>query len=227
MSRSTLGLAPAVQDYLVAHGVREDRHLAALRDATASLPMARMQISAEQGSLLQLLVRLLDARRCLEVGTFTGYSAMAVVQAMPPDGRLVACDVSEEWTAIARDHWARAGVAGRIDLRLAPALQTLDALLADGQAGTFDLAFIDADKENYAAYYDRCLALLRPGGLVAIDNVLWSGAVADPADTSPSTVALRALNARVIADPRVDVSMVPISDGLTLARKRPTAVSSG
>lgn len=220
MSRSTLGLTPAVQDYLVAHGVREDVHLAALRTATAELPMARMQISAEQGALLQLLARMLGARRCLEVGTFTGYSALAVAQVLPADGRVVACDVSEEWTAIARQHWVRAGVADRIDLRLAPALDTLDALLAAGQAGSFDLAFIDADKANYAAYYERCLALLRPGGLVAIDNVLWSGAVADPADQEASTVALRALNDAVIADPRVDVSMVPIGDGLTLARKR-------
>ncbi len=167
-----------------------------------------------------LLARLMGVRKAIEVGTFTGYSALAVARAMPADGRLVACDVSEAWTGIARRYWREAGVADRIELRLAPALETLDALVAAGEAGTFDFAFIDADKENYDGYYERCLALLRPGGLVMIDNVLWNGSVANPDKTDADTEAIRALNARLRDDRRVSLSLVPIGDGLTLCRKR-------
>jgi caffeoyl-CoA O-methyltransferase len=179
-----------------------------------------MQISPEQGQLLSLLVELVGARRCIEVGVYTGYSSTVVALALPRDGMLVACDVNAEFTDVARRYWRLAGVEERIDLRLAPALATLDALLADGQAQTFDFAFIDADKENYLGYYERCFALLRPGGLLAIDNVLWGGSVADPTDTSGRTQAIRALNERVRGDERVTISLVPIGDGLFLARKR-------
>jgi caffeoyl-CoA O-methyltransferase len=179
-----------------------------------------MQISPEQGQFMALLVELTGVRRALEVGTFTGYSSLSVALAMPPEGRMIACDVSEEYTGIARRYWARAGVADKIDLRLAPALKTLDGLLADGRAGGFDLAFIDADKPSYLGYYERCLQLLRPGGLLLIDNVLWGGEVADPAVKDEDTVAIRALNDRVAGDDRVTLSMLPLGDGLTLARKR-------
>jgi caffeoyl-CoA O-methyltransferase len=187
---------------------------------TAKLPDANMQIAPEQGQLMGLLVRLLGARRALEIGTFTGYSAIAVALQLPPDGRLTACEVSDEWGAIARRYFAEAGVADRIDLRIAPALQTLDILRARGEASTFDFAFIDADKENYAPYYERTLELLRPGGLIAVDNVLWDGKVADAAVHDSATDALRAFNAALHRDARVDLSMVPVGDGLTLAIKR-------
>jgi predicted O-methyltransferase YrrM len=179
-----------------------------------------MQIAPEQGQFMALLVRLLGATRGIEVGVFTGYSSLAVALAMPPAGRLIACDISEEYTAIARRYWAAAGVAGKIELRLAPALETLDALLAEGAAGRFDFGFIDADKGGYADYYERLLALLRPGGLVAVDNTLWGGDVADPANQDPDTLAIREFNEKLRTDERVDVSLVPIGDGLTLARKR-------
>jgi predicted O-methyltransferase YrrM len=220
MSSFTLGLGDQLHAYLLAHGVRESPAARALRAETARLPLARMQVSPEQGALMQLLVRLLGARRTLEVGTFTGYSALVVAQALPPGGEVVACDVSEEWTAIARRHWAAAGVADRITLHLRPALATLDELLAGGAAGGFDFAFIDADKTGYDAYYERALRLLRPGGLVAVDNTLWSGAVADPARQDEDTRAIRALNAKLAADARVDLAMLPVGDGLTLARRR-------
>jgi predicted O-methyltransferase YrrM len=179
-----------------------------------------MQIAPEQGQFMALLVRLLGARRCLEVGVFTGYSTLAVALALPPEGRVIACDISAEYTAIARRHWDAAGVAGRIELRLGPAADTLDALLAAGGAGSYDFAFIDADKPAYPAYYERCLALLRPGGLIAVDNTLWGGAVADPADQEADTRAIRAFNGRLHGDARVDLSLAPIGDGLSLARKR-------
>jgi caffeoyl-CoA O-methyltransferase len=220
MSRRTIHVDDRLYDYLLAVSLREPPALARLREETAHHRSARMQISPEQGQLMQLLVRLIGARRTIEVGVFTGYSALAVALALPAEGRVLACDVSEEFTAVARRHWAAAGVAGRIELVLAPALQTLDARLAAGEAGDYDFAFIDADKTNYAGYYERVLRLLRPGGLVAIDNTLWSGAVADPAVTDADTVALRALNAALLRDERVDLSLVPIGDGLTLARKR-------
>jgi caffeoyl-CoA O-methyltransferase len=207
--------------YLQDVSLREPDILARLRAETATLPMARMQIAPEQGQFMQLLVRLMGARRCLEVGVFTGYSSLAVALALPADGRLVACDRNAEWTAIARRYWTEAGVAAKIDLRLAPAIVTLDTLLRDGQAGTYDFAFIDADKENYANYFARALTLLRPGGLIAVDNTLWDGAVADPSDTGKDTVAIRAFNRQLLADQRIFLSLVPIGDGLTLALKRP------
>ncbi len=220
MSNRTLSLTPELYRYLLEVSLRERPLQAELRRYTAAMPEARMQIAPEQGQFMALLVELMGARRCLEVGVFTGYSALAVALALPPEGRLVACDVSEEWTAVARSYWERAGVAQRIDLRLAPAVQTLDGLLAAGEAGCFDFAFIDADKGGYVDYYERVLALLRPGGVVAVDNVLWNGSVADPADQAPDTVAIRAFNRRLHDDERVSLSLVPIGDGLTLARKR-------
>lgn len=221
MSTRTLTMTDALHGYMLEHSLREHPVLRALRDETARHPMARMQISPEQGQLMALLVQLLGARKTLEVGVFTGYSALAVALAMGPGGRVVACDVSEEWTAIGKRHWAEAGVAERIDLRLAPATETLQALIDAGEAGSFDFAFIDADKGNYGAYYELAVQLVRPGGLIAVDNVLWGGAVADAAETDADTQAIRALNDRIQADERVWPSLVPIGDGLTLAYKRP------
>ena len=220
MSVRTLGLDPKLYDYLLAVSVREPPVLSALREETAQLPNAGMQISREQGQFMRLLIELLGAQRALEVGVFTGYSSLCVAQALPEDGELVACDVSAEYTAIARRYWQQAGVEGRIRLELGPALDTLDRLISAGAEGSFDFAFIDADKPNYLGYYERALTLLRRGGLIAIDNVLWGGSVADPQDQQPSTLAIRALNARLADDPRVSTSLVPIGDGLFLARKR-------
>lgn len=191
-----------------------------LRAETAKLPMGMMQIGADQGALLALLVRLIGARRTLEVGTFTGYSALSVAQALPDGGKVIACDVSEEWTSIARRYWREAGVADRIDLRLGPAEQTLKALLDAGGAGSIDFAFIDADKSGYDAYYELCLQLIRPNGLIAIDNVLWSGAVVDSKKRDADTAALRALNLKIRDDARVDSALLTVGDGLMLARKR-------
>ncbi|HEX7606955.1 MAG TPA: class I SAM-dependent methyltransferase [Usitatibacter sp.] len=219
MSERSLNLEPRLYRYLVDHSVREHPALRELREATAGMKHAGMQISPEQGQFMALLARLLGAKRTLEIGVFTGYSAMSVALALPPGGRIVACDVSEEWTAMARRHWEKAGVAGKIDLRLAPALQTLDKLIADGAAGTFDFAFIDADKSNYPAYYERCLVLVRRGGLIAVDNTLWSGAVADPGNDERDTLAIRAFNDAVHKDSRVEMSLLPVGDGLTLALK--------
>ena len=220
VTRRSIELTDELADYLVEVSVREPDVLRRLREETAGLPDPEMQIGPEQGQLMALLVELIGARRAIEIGTFTGYSALVVALALPEDGRLIACDVSEEWTAIARRYWEEAGVAHKIDLRLAPALQTLDELLDEGSAGTFDFAFIDADKEGYDAYYERCLALLRPGGLIAVDNTLWSGRVADPAVDDADTGAIRAFNDKLKGDARVSLSLVPIGDGLTLARKR-------
>ena len=220
MSRQTLNLTDRLYDYLLDVSLREPPLLARLREETAKVPMAEMQISPEQGQFMALLVELIGARRTLEVGTFTGYSALAVALALAPEGRVITCDINEEMTAIARRYWAEAGVAGKIDLRLAPAVDTLDGLLADGQAGQFDFAFIDADKTNYLAYYERTLGLLRSGGLIAVDNVLWNGAVADPERQDDDTSAIRAFNEALHADERVSLSLLPIGDGLTLARKR-------
>jgi len=191
-----------------------------LREETASMEQANMQIGPEQGQFMALLVELIGARSVLEVGTFTGYSALAMAVALPENGALVACDVSEEWTAIGRRYWEEAGVAHKIDLRLAPALETLDALLAEGRAGTFDFAFIDADKEGYDVYYERALELVRLGGLIALDNTLWEGKVADPTATDIDTEAIRAINTKLSLDERVTLSLIPVGDGLTLARKR-------
>ncbi len=220
MSRQTLTLNDALYDYLLGVSLREPPLLARLREETAALPGSAMQISPEQGQFMALLAELVGARRVLEVGTFTGYSALVLALTLPADGRIVTCDVDEDMTAIARRYWAKAGVADKIDLRLGPAVDTLDALLADGGAGTFDFAFVDADKQNYDAYYERGLALLRHGGLMVIDNVLWSGAVADPERQDTDTRAIRALNAKLHGDQRVSLSLLPVSDGITLARKR-------
>jgi predicted O-methyltransferase YrrM len=221
VSRRTLTLDDALHDYVIAQGVREHPELAALREATRTHPRAGMQISPEQGQLMQLLVQLLGARRTIEIGVFTGYSALAVALALPDDGRILACDISDEYTRVARPYWERAGVAGRIDLVLAPALETLDARLAAGEAAHYDFAFIDADKANYAHYFERCLQLVRTGGLIALDNTLWSGRVAHPAAPDDAdTLALQALNRALHADPRIDLALLPIGDGLTLARKR-------
>jgi len=220
MSSHSISLTATLSEYLHSVSLRESQLQRRLREETAKDPMARMQISPEQGQFMALLVRLMGARRCIEVGVFTGYSSLAVALALPADGRIVACDVSEQWTSVARRYWTEAGVADRIDLRLAPALETLDVLLAAGGAGTFDLAFIDADKTNYLGYYERVLALLRPGGLVLIDNTLWSGRVADPEVADADTVALRHFNECLHRDERIDLSMLPVGDGLSLARKR-------
>jgi predicted O-methyltransferase YrrM len=220
MSSRTLQITAGLSQYLQRVGVRESAAAEALRGATARLPMAGMQISPEQGAFMQLLVKLGNVRRALEVGTFTGYSALMVAEALPADGKLIACDVSREWTAIGQPHWQAAGVADKIELRLAPALTTLDALLADGAAGSFDFAFIDADKSNYDAYYERALRLVRTGALIGIDNTLWGGAVADTKRQDADTLAIRALNEKIHGDVRVDCVLLPIGDGLTLARKR-------
>lgn len=210
----------ALYKYIVEHSLRDSPVLQELRAETALLPMAGMQIGPEQGQLMALLARLVGAKRCLEIGVFTGYSTLVVAAALPPDGRIIACDVSEEWTAIARRYWQMAGVADRIELRLGKALRTLDGLIADGEQGRFDFAFIDADKGNYLAYYERCLELLRPGGLVVADNTLWSGDVADPGNQKDDTVAIRAFNDALHQDERVDLALLPVGDGVTLARKR-------
>jgi caffeoyl-CoA O-methyltransferase len=220
MSNRSIMLTDSLYEYMNEVSLRESPLLLALREETSALSQRRMQISPEQGQFMALVVRLIGARRCLEVGVFTGYSSLATALALPDDGRIVACDVSEEWTSVARRYWQQAGVTHKIELHLAPATDTLDALLTQGQAGTFDFAFIDADKTNYLAYYERTLALLRAGGLALIDNTLWSGRVADPEVADADTVALRHFNEVLHRDERVDLSLLPIGDGLTLARKR-------
>lgn len=220
MSKATTGLDGALYDYILETTLREPDILARLRKETGGHPRAGMQISPDQGQLLTLLVELLGARRIVEVGTFTGYSSLAMALALPDDGEMVCCDVSEDYTSVARRYWAEAGVGARITLRLAPAVETLDALISEGRAGAFDMAFIDADKENYQNYFERCLTLIRPGGLIAVDNVLWNGRVIDPTDDSVDTRAIRAFNAGLKNDDRVTVSLLSVADGLTLARKR-------
>lgn len=219
MSRVSYLLTEPWYEYLLSISLREPDVLRRLREATASHPRAQMQIPADQGQLLQLLVELIGARKTLEIGVFTGYSSLAVALALPADGKIVACDVSEEFTSIAKPFWREAGVEHKIDLRIAPALETLQSL--EPEAGTFDFAFIDADKANYDGYYEAALRLLRPGGLIALDNVLQMGRALDAeAASDPDVAALRALNAKVKADPRVTMTVLPIADGLTLARKR-------
>ncbi|MCG6955799.1 MAG: class I SAM-dependent methyltransferase [Gemmatimonadetes bacterium] len=220
MTERTLQLTDQLSAYLYEASLREPDVLRRLRAETSAMRQASMQIGPIQGQLFALLVELVGARRCLEVGTFTGYSALAVALALPDDGTVVACDLSEEWTSIARRYWEEAGVAYKIDLRLAPGLKTLDGLLGEGSSDTFDFAFIDADKEEYEAYYERCLRLVRPGGLIAVDNTLWSGKVADPAVTDADTEAIRAFNEKVRDDERVTMSLLPVGDGVTLARRR-------
>ena len=208
-------------DYLLSVSVREPQVLRDLRAETAKLSEAGMQIGPDQGRFMSLLIKLIGAKRTLEVGTFTGYSALTVALALPEDGRVIACDVSEEWTSIGRRYWQQAGVAHKIELRIGPGAETLGKMAADAsQHNTFDFAFIDADKSNYGTYYEQCLKLVRPGGLIAIDNVLWGGSVVDESDQKPDTVAIRELNVKLYTDERIDLSLVPIGDGLTLARKR-------
>ena len=219
MSHRSLNIDDALYAYLMDHAAREHPALAGLREATRDHAHAGMQIAPDQGQFLALLVKLLGARRCIEVGTFTGYSALAVALALPADGQLLACDISDEFTRVGRPFWQAAGVEKKIELVLAPAQDTLDARLAAGEAGQHDFAFIDADKANYDAYYERCLKLLRPGGLIALDNMLWGGSVARPAKTD-DTAALQALNDKLQRDERIDHSLLSIGDGLALARKR-------
>jgi predicted O-methyltransferase YrrM len=219
MSKQTLGLEQSLYDYLLLASLREPIILTQLRQETSQLPMSRMQISPEQGQFMALLVKLMGAKKTLEIGVFTGYSSLVVALALPADGKIVGCDVSEEFTSIARRYWQEAGVADKIDLHIAPALETLDNLLTAGEAGTFDFAFIDADKGNYENYYEQCLELIRPGGLIVIDNVLWSGKVADPEIQDNQTNKIRAFNRKLHQDSRITLSLVPIADGLSLAMK--------
>ena len=220
MSTGNPYISPELYEYIVATTLREDDLGRDLREVTARLPESNMQISPDQGQFMGLLVKLMDATRIIEVGVFTGYSSLCMARAMPDDGTLVACDISVDYTDVARRYWARAGVADRIDLRIGPALETLDGLIREGRVGEFDLAFIDADKENYPGYYERCLSLLRSGGLILLDNVLWSGRVVDPADKGRQTSILRDLGAAVGRDRRVaDATLLPVADGLLMARK--------
>jgi len=220
MSTRTIPLDDRLYDYLLRVSLRETDLMRRLREETAKMPGAGMQVSPEQAQFMAFLVEAIGARTALEIGVFTGYSSLAVAQALPDDGRLVACDVNDDWTRIARKFWREAKLEQRIELRLGNGVDTLDALSREGRDETFDFAFVDADKENYVAYYERCLRLVRRGGIIAFDNVLWSGRVADPSDKSASTAALRDLNERISQDARVSLTLLPIGDGLTLTRKR-------
>lgn len=218
--KSALGIPSEIETYVKTFGVREHPTLRRCREETqANLPVAQMQIGEDQGAFMGLLAKLTGAVRCLEVGVFTGYSSLAVALALPDNGHIVALDVSKEFTDLARGYWEEAGMSRKIDLRLGPAIESLDAMIANGE-GPFDMAFIDADKPNYDGYYERLLKLLRTGGLIALDNMLWSGAVADPSDQSESTVAIRALNKKIHGDDRVDISLITVADGIMLARKK-------
>jgi len=219
MSDKSLGLDSQLYEYLLSVSLQEAEILTKLRAETAQHPMNVMQILPDQGQLIGLLIELLGAKKTLDVGVFTGYSSLVVALALPADGKIIACDIDQDYTAIARRYWQEAGVADKIDLRIAPALETLDQLIEEGHAGSFDFAFIDADKGNYPNYYERALTLLRPGGLVAVDNVLWSGRVADPQETDKRTIAIREFNQKLHQDKRVKISMLPVADGLTLALK--------
>jgi predicted O-methyltransferase YrrM len=220
LSSRTLNLTEPLYDYVLSASLREPPLLKRLREETAKMADAGMQISPEQGQFMGLLIETMEARRVIEVGTFTGYSALCMALALPPDGRVICCDINKDTTAVGRRYWDEAGVAGKIDLRIGPAGDTLNALLKGGEAGRFDFMFIDADKTGYDTYYELGLKLLRPGGLIAIDNVLWGGAVADRKDTTADTKAIRALNEKIRDDARVTASMLPIGDGLTLVRRR-------
>ena len=220
MSSYTLQLTDEVYEYLLKNTFPESDVAKALREDThANLRMAVMQISPEQGAFMKFLVRLIGAKKVIEVGTFTGYSALCVAEALPDSGKLIACDVNESWTAMARKYWAKAGLSEKIELHLRPAVETLDELIAHKNSETFDFCFIDADKDNYDAYYERCLELLRTGGIIGIDNVLWGGRTADSSVNDPDTTALRNLNSKIRTDARVESTMLPIGDGLTLVRK--------
>lgn len=216
---STLDLA-AIYPYLLETSLREDKLLQQLREETAKDPMARMQIAPEQGQFMALLVKLISAKRIIEVGTFTGYSALCLAKAMGAQGKLICCDINTDWTTMAQRYWEQAGVQRQIDLRIAPASETLQQLIQQGQSGQFDMAFIDADKENYDRYYEQCLQLIRPEGLILLDNMLWSGRVAEPTFQDADTVAIRQLNEKLKRDERVDISLLPMADGITIARKR-------
>ncbi len=220
MTNKSIQLTDPLYKYLLSVSLREPPLLRRLREETAKLPMANMQIAPEQGQFMALLTQLTGARKALEIGVFTGYSALWVALALPGEGKLIACDVSEEWTAIAQRYWREAGVIHKIDLRLHPALDTLDKLIQAGEGGSFDFIFIDADKENYPGYFERALTLLRTGGLMVVDNVLWSGRVADPHAQDPATMALKQFNQQLAAEERISLSMLPVADGLTLAIKR-------
>lgn len=220
MSKKSIGLNTELYNYLLSVSLREAEILKQLRQETAKGSHSNMQIAPEQGQFMALLVQLLGAKKALEIGTFTGYSALAVALALPPEGQLIACEIDTEFTEMARNYWERAGVGSKIELKIAPALQTLDKLLAEGAAESFDFAFIDADKVNYYAYYERCLKLVRTGGIIAVDNVLWDGTVADDTVQDPSTIAIREFNQKLLTDDRVNISLIPIADGLTLAMKR-------
>lgn len=219
VSTRTLGLSDALHAYFLNALVQEPELLVRLRKETEALPGAGMQISPEQGRFMRWLVRLIGAKRCIEIGVFTGYSSLSVALSLPAEGRIIACDVNEETTRIAQRYFDAAGVSGKLDLRLAPGLTTLESLKSDGQSGTFDFAFIDADKGNYPGYYEGCLALLREGGVLAVDNSLWGGKVADTSITDSDTVAIRGLNAYAMNDARVSACLIPIGDGLLLAQK--------
>ena len=220
MSRESIGLSEEVLAYLRDHSVTETAIQKELREYTANLEESAMQISPEQASFMQFMARVTSARRCIEVGVFTGYSSLSVALALPDDGRIKAFDISEEWTSIGREYWKKAGVEHKVHLSLGPASEGLQALISNGEAGTYDFAFIDADKTGYADYYEKCLKLLRPGGLLLIDNVLWSGKVADPEVTDEDTVAIRNINSMVNRDDRVYRCMMPISDGVTMVMKK-------
>lgn len=220
MSDTTLNMTPRLYDYYQKQSLRESEILRSLREQTHKMSMAQMQISPEQGQFMQFLVEILQAKKTLDVGVFTGYSALVVALALPPDGKVIALDVNEEWTKVAKKFWAMAGVENKIQLHLAPALETLQSLIDKGESGSFDFAFIDADKLNYLNYYEKSLTLLRKGGVIAIDNVLWSGQVADPHIDDDNTKMIRKVNATLLKDDRITLTMLPVGDGLTLARKR-------
>jgi predicted O-methyltransferase YrrM len=220
MSNTTIGLSDELHAYVLDVGVREPDVLRRLREETEALPQHDMQIAPEQGAFMAMLVGLMGARRCIEVGTFTGYSSIAVALALPPDGELVCCDVSTQWTDVARRYWADAGVADKVELRIGPGLGTLDALIAAGDRDSFDFAFVDADKPGYGAYYERLLELVRPGGVIAFDNVLYGGEVIGSDSDDDGLKTIQDLNRTLATDERVDIAMLPVADGLTLARRR-------
>lgn len=220
MSGKSIGLSDELHEYMLSVSLRESAVMKRVREKTADHPKSEMQIAPEQAQFFQFLIRLIGARRTLEIGVFTGYSALAVAEVLPPQGEIVACDVSEEYTDVAREYWAEADVADKIDLRIAPAADTLKSLINDGHAGTFDFSFVDADKESYDRYYEHSLRLLRPGGVVALDNVFRDGRVTDPETDEESVRAIQRLNEKIHKDERVDVSMLPLADGVTLAMKR-------
>ncbi len=220
MGKKTLQLDDSLYEYLLSVSLRENSVLTELRNETNKMEMRIMQISADQGQFMAMLVKLMDVKKIIEIGTFTGYSALAMALALPEDGELIACDISEQWTSIAKKYWQQAGVENKIKLKLAPAEETMKSLLKNNAEATFDLAFIDADKQNQEVYFEYCLQLLRPGGVILVDNVLWNGSVIDDKDDSADTHAIRLFNQKIFKDDRVDISMIPVGDGITLARKK-------